>query len=39
MNKITGAMKKFAMKEGKNFAKAEGLNQLRKVGTDIINDK
>lgn len=39
MNKITGAMKKFAMKEGKNFAKAEGLKQLGKVGTDIINDK
>ena len=39
MDKITGAMKKFAMKEGKNFAKAEGINQLRKVGTDIINDK
>ena len=39
MDKTSGAMKKFAMKEGKNFAKAEGLNQLRKVGTDIINDK
>lgn len=39
MDKISGVMKKFAMKEGKKFVQAEGLNQLRKVGTDIINDK
>lgn len=37
MDKISGVMKKFAMKEGKNFVKAEGLNQLKKVGSDIIN--
>ncbi|WP_428054061.1 hypothetical protein [Candidatus Avelusimicrobium stercoris] len=39
MDKITGVMKKFAMKEGKTMLKAEGINMLRQQGTKIIKGK
>ena len=39
MDKITGVMKKFAMKEGKTMLKGEAINMVRQQGTKIIKGK
>ena len=39
MDKITGVMKKFAMKEGKTMLKGEAINMVRQQGAKIINGK